>query len=98
MSFPPAGLCQFFSDSLDNFGKLVKLMPSSSAKQDDDLGDKKASLDAKEPTQTDYIIAGVAYSICAATLLVINKAAVDLTCDITPSPAVVVASQLGLLL
>lgn len=66
-------------------------MPSSSAKQDDDLGDKKASLDAKEPTQTDYIIAGVAYSTCAATLLVINKAAVDLT----PSPAVVVASQLG---
>ena len=51
----------------------------------------KPSAEPREPTQRDYIIAGVAYSLCAATLLVVNKAAVDLT----PSPAVVVASQLG---
>lgn len=53
--------------------------------------DGKPSVASKEPTQRDYIIAGVAYSLCAASLLVVNKAAVDLT----PSPAVVVASQLG---
>ena len=41
------------------------------------------------PTK-DYIIAAVAYSLCAATLLVINKASVDSI----PSPAIVVASQL----
>jgi uncharacterized membrane protein len=38
----------------------------------------------------DYVIAAVAYSLCAATLLVINKASVDSI----PSPAIVVASQL----
>ena len=38
----------------------------------------------------EYIVAAVAYSLCAATLLVINKASVDSI----PSPAIVVASQL----
>jgi len=41
-------------------------------------------------TTKEYVIAATAYSLCAATLLVINKASVDSI----PSPAVVVASQL----
>jgi len=80
----------FVDDDFEEDEQLLREgeLGSSSTVQTTKQELKKAEEDAR-PSH-EYVKAALAYSVCAATLLVINKASVDSI----PSPAIVVASQL----
>ena len=64
------------------------LLPTSGSENVDQDSDLKLLL--PQYSWYDYFVAASAYSLCAASLLVINKASVNQL----PSPAIVVAAQL----